>query len=139
MNNHIVIYISPQTPYLAKFWFSSYGPKCSQPKRLQDSLKCNILRKKCGIKLTFCEQINIKFFCKLILSFLEGVARHAQSNNKFAISQQYFKKEVKDNVDFSHVDENQTLLQVATVNFSGHGQSCPKYPKQQFFKIFAIY
>ena len=29
-----------------KFWFSSYGPKCCQPIKLQDSLKCNISKKK---------------------------------------------------------------------------------------------
>ena len=33
-------YISPQTPYSAKLWFSSYGPKCSWSIKLQDSLKC---------------------------------------------------------------------------------------------------
>ena len=25
MKNHTIIYISPQTPYLGKFWFASYG------------------------------------------------------------------------------------------------------------------
>ena len=32
--------------YLAKFWFSSYGQKCSWPIKLQDSLKYSISRKK---------------------------------------------------------------------------------------------
>ena len=27
MKNHIVIYISPEIPYLVKFWFLSYVPK----------------------------------------------------------------------------------------------------------------
>ena len=38
---NIGIDIAP--PYLAKFWISSYGPKCCQPIKLQDSLNCNIL------------------------------------------------------------------------------------------------
>ena len=31
------------------------------------------------MKLIFCMIINIKVFCKLILSFLMGLAKHAQS------------------------------------------------------------
>ena len=46
MEPNIVVDISPPIPYLAKFWFSSYGPKCCQPIKLQGSLKCNISRKK---------------------------------------------------------------------------------------------
>ena len=38
MKNRIAIYISPQTPYLVKLWFSSYRPKCSQSIRLQDEI-----------------------------------------------------------------------------------------------------
>ena len=68
-----------------KFWFSSYGPKCCQPIKLQDSLKCNISTKKWVNKLIFGMQINIEVFCKLILSFWVGAIRHAQStqNKKF--------------------------------------------------------
>ena len=45
--------------------------------------------------LIFRMMINIKFFCKLISTFLVAIAKHAQStqNNKFAISLQYLKKE----------------------------------------------
>ena len=48
MKTSVAIDLSPQIriSYLAKFWFSSYGPKCSWPIKLQDSLKCNISRKK---------------------------------------------------------------------------------------------
>ena len=46
MKTNIVIDISPPIPYLANFWFSSYVPKCGQPIKLQDSLKCNISRRK---------------------------------------------------------------------------------------------
>ena len=44
MKTNIAIDISPT--YSAKFGYSSYGPKCCQPINLQDSSKCNILRKK---------------------------------------------------------------------------------------------
>ena len=38
MEANIVTDISPAISYLEKFWFSSYGPKCCQPIKLQDSL-----------------------------------------------------------------------------------------------------
>ena len=44
-NENIVIYISLETLYLKKFLLSSYGPKCSEPIRLEDSLKCNTSKK----------------------------------------------------------------------------------------------
>ena len=46
METDIVVDISPPIPYLAKFWFSSYEPKCCQPIKLQDCVKCNISGKK---------------------------------------------------------------------------------------------
>ena len=83
MKTNIVIDISPT--HLAKFWILNYGPKCCQPVKLQDSLKCNIVRKRWMMKFTFCMQINIEVFCKVILSFWVSVTRHAQSTqNKFA-------------------------------------------------------
>ena len=83
MKSNIVIDISPT--YLAKFWVSSYGPKCCQPIKLQDSLKCNIVRKKWIMKFIFCMQINIEVFSKTILLFWVSVTRHVQSTqNKFA-------------------------------------------------------
>ena len=38
MKTSIVVDIPPPMPYLEKFWFSSYGPKCCQPIRLQEKL-----------------------------------------------------------------------------------------------------
>ena len=75
------------------------------------------------------------------------MARHAQitQNNNFAISLQYFKKEVSDEVDFLHADKHQIFLQVdfntlgskvsykmilsLLIGMIKHGQTCPKYPK----------
>ena len=109
METNIIVDISPPIPYLAKFWFSSYGPKCCQPIKLQDSLKCNISRMKWMMKFIFGMQINIEVFYnifrkawgewswffafkqtrkKLIVSHWVCVAMHTQStqNNKFTIS-----------------------------------------------------
>ena len=79
MENHMVIYILPRIPYLAKFWLSNFEPKCcSQSIRLQDSLKCNISIKKRGFKLSFCMYINIKISEQFILLFLISMTRHIQ-------------------------------------------------------------
>ena len=52
------------------------------------------------------------------------VARHAQitQNNKFAISLQYLKKEVSDEVDFLHADKHESFLQINTMIFDGDGR-----------------
>ena len=58
-------------------------------------------------------------------------ARHAQSNqnNKFAITLEYLKENMKDEVDFLPVDKRQSFLQIYTVILGLCGQSCPNYPK----------
>ena len=73
---------------------------------------CKISKNKWEIELTFGIEINIKVSYKLILSFLVGLARHAQStqDNRFAISLQYLQKEVGDEVDFLHVDKHKSFL-----------------------------
>ena len=93
LKNHIVIDISMQILYLAKFWFLSYKPKWSWSIKLLDSLKCNILGMKCGMKLILYMQISIEVFCKLIPPFLVGVVRHPQIASKIEeFSGQYSKK-----------------------------------------------
>ena len=86
METNIVVDVSLPIPYLEKLWFSSYGPKCCQPIKLQDSLKSNISRKKWMMKFIFRKQINIEIIYKFILSFWVCATRHAQSiqNKKFA-------------------------------------------------------
>ena len=44
-------------------------------------------------------------------------ARHALStqNNKFAISLQYLKEKVMDEVDFLHADKHERFLQIDTI------------------------
>ena len=75
------------------------------------------LQKNMGLKLIFCLQIKTKVFCKLIVSLWVWVARHAQStqNNKFTISLQYPREDVKDEVDFLPADKRQRFLQIDTI------------------------
>ena len=56
------------------------------------------------------------------------MARHAQitQNNKFAISLQYLKKELSDEVDFLHAGKHESLLQsdrVILIGMVKHSQS----------------
>ena len=66
---------------------------CCQPIKLQDSLKCNISRKKSIMNCVFCMHINIIVLYKLILSFWVCATRHAQSiQTKFAYLCNIFSK-----------------------------------------------
>ena len=55
--------------------------------------------------------LGIKVSYKVILSLLMGMIKHSQStqSNKFAISLQYLKKEVRDGVHFLHLDKHQSF------------------------------
>ena len=58
------------------------------------------------------------------------MARHAQiSQNKFAISLQYLKKELSDEVDFLHADKHESMLQIDGMILMGDGQVFPKFPE----------
>ena len=59
------------------------------------------------------------------------MARHGKitQNKNFAISLQYLKKEVSDEVDFLHADKHESFLQIDTMIFDGDGQAFPKFPK----------
>ena len=46
MKPNLVIAILPPIPFLAKFWFLSYGPSCCLSVKLGDPFKRNISRKK---------------------------------------------------------------------------------------------
>ena len=83
------------------------------------------------MKFIFGIQINMEVFYKLILSFY----KHAQStqNNKFAISLQYLKKDVSDEVDFLHVDKHKGLLQIDTMILMETG-----IPKRSFQCLYSI-
>ena len=134
MKINIVIDISPLIPYLAKFWVSSYGPKCCQPIKLHYSLTCNTSRKKLLMNFIFDMKINIEVFYKLMLSFW----KHFQSTQISLHILQYLPKSMGDNVDYLPADKHKGFLQVANITSGVHSQTCPKYPKQQVYNIFAI-
>ena len=102
------------------------------------SLKClhSISEKNLDMKLNFCMQhadehqrflrfqsfqgwfqyFGHKVSFKVILPLLMGIIKHSQSSiqsNKFAISLQYLKKEVRDGVYFLHADNHQSLYKLA--------------------------
>ena len=68
------------------------------------------------------------------------VARQAQiiQNSKFAISLQYAKKEVSNEVDFLLADKHESLLQIEAMILTGmvkHSKVC----KIASFNVFAIF
>ena len=58
--------------------------------------------------------LGIKEAYKVILSLLLGMIKHSQStqSNKFAISLQYLKKEVRKEVHFLYADEHQSFYKL---------------------------
>ena len=86
--------------------------------------------------MIFCMKLNIKVFYKLVVSFLQVIARYAQDtqNGRFVIFLQYIKKEGKDETNFFHADKHQTLLQVHTINFGGCGQAYQITQNNKFAK-----
>ena len=59
------------------------------------------------------------------------MAKNAQisQNNKFAISSQYLKKEVNDEVEVLYVDKHEIFVQIDTMISDGDSQAFPKFPK----------
>ena len=58
--------------------------------------------------------LDIKVSYRVILSLLMSMTKHSQStqSNKFAISLQYLKKEVRDGVHFLHADKHQKFYKL---------------------------
>lgn len=84
--------------------FSVGDQACQIPKITSLQYFRIILRKKWGKNLFFWTTISFKVFYKLI----PAIISHGQSirNNKFPISLQCFKKEGRDEVDFSHANKH---------------------------------
>ena len=79
------------------------------------------------MRLNFHLQTNTKIFYKLTVSLWVCKARHAQitQNNKFAISLQYLKKNVKDEDDLLSADKHKgffNLILLFQVNVARHSQ-----------------
>ena len=118
MKTNIVINVSPLFQYLAKFCFSSYEPKYCWPIKSQDSLKCNISRKK---------GINTEVFYKLILPFSVCVATRAQrtQNKKFT----YICNSPKNGgneVNFLATNKYQNFLQIDSITLGVRSLPFPK-------------
>ena len=56
---------------------------------------------------------------------------HAQvtQNNKFAVSLQYSKAQVSNEVDFSNADKHRSFPQTDTLILIGDDEAFPKFPK----------
>ena len=77
------------------------------------------------------KKVDWKVLYKMIVSLSVCVARQAQSakNNKFAISLQHLKENLKDKVDFLPVDKCRRFLQSDSIILGVCGLACPNYPK----------
>ena len=66
------------------------------------------------------------------------VARHAHitQNKKIAVSLQYIKKEVNDEIDFLYVNNHESSLEIDTMVFDEDGQIFQKFPKYQVCNVF---
>ena len=88
--------------------------KHSQSSHSNFAMSLLLLEKKLEMKLTFCS--------KVILSLQMGVIKHPQrtKSNKFAISLQYLKKEVRNRVHFSHADKHQSFYKLGLLLIMVH-------------------
>ena len=70
-------------------------------------------------------------FYKLIVSLWVYIVKYVQStqNNKFVISLQYLKENMKDEFDFLPTNKHQRFLQIDTIILGVGGQPWPNYPK----------
>ena len=133
MQTNIAFDISPPIPCLAKFCFLSNAWKCCQPIRLQDSLNCNISRKKWMMKCIFGMQINVKVFFKLILSFWVCATRHAQSTqNKKLPYLCNISRKAWGWSWFLPVDKKESFLQVNSITYGLCSQGCPFNQNNKF-------
>ena len=135
METNIVITISPQIPYLEKFWVLSYSPNYCQPIKLMNVIdevyfwlpdKHRSLLQVDTIILGVCVCVCV---CVCVI-------RHAQSTqNNFVISPE---KKKGDEVGFLRTDKHKSFLQVDSITLSEHSQACPKYPKEQVCYFSAV-
>ena len=76
----------------------------------------------------------MEVFYNMIVLLWVCVARHVQGtqNNRAAISLQYLKKNVEDEVDFSPANKHQGFLQIDTIILGVCGEVCPNCPISKF-------
>ena len=83
--------------------------------------------------------LGINVLQKVILSLLMGIIQHSQStqSNKFAISLQYLKEEVRNRVNFLHAGKHQNFYKLALsflIELARHAQSMQDRKLVKFLK-----
>ena len=81
MEIYIICCVPTQNPYLEIFLFLRYGPKCSQPIRLQDFLINHISRINWWNSLIFCLLIQISIIISWSKNVWMGLARNGCSQS----------------------------------------------------------
>ena len=151
--------ISRQTHYMAKFYFSCYGPKCYRSVKLLDSLKCNMSRKNSGIKLIICVDIKVKVFFEMfffvvvylfvcflfVFSFFllfDGCGYLCPNYPKYQVCHPFFALSQEKGEGklwfFAWRYTSKFSTQADMIVFDAHNQVWPKYSKLKFCKIFAV-
>ena len=95
--------ISSQIPYPAKFWFSSYEPKCSQPVRLHHRILYNVTSQERSEGIDYLHADKHQRFLQVYTILFGGCGQaysEGRQNNSFLILWQYFKKDLRDKSDF---------------------------------------
>ena len=128
MKTNIVADVSLPIPYLAKFWCSNYGPKCCQLIKLEDSLKCDISRKKWMMKFIFGMQINIENLLQVDTIILDvwcpGMPKVPKIRSLHIVAMPPEKHGGE--VVFLPANKHKSLLQVDSITLGLRSQACPK-------------
>ena len=90
MKTNIVIEILSPIPYLAKFWFSSYGPKC-----------CWAVKNNNKFAICLQKEVSDESLLQIDAMILKGTAKHSQNYQNSKVQCLY--NTSKDEVDFFHV------------------------------------
>ena len=112
-----------------------YSQACPRQPKLKVCISLQYLQKNVGDKVDFLPADKHKNFLQvdsITLSVHRHVyTSHAQStqNDKFAISLQYLKKNVNDEVYDLPADKCQSFPQIDTIILGVCGQACPNYSK----------
>ena len=56
----------------------------------------------------------------------------------FTVTSCFFQKSMRYEIDFFACKKTKNVLQIDSITLGVPSQTCPKYPKQQVFNIFAI-
>ena len=100
MKTNIVIEILSPIPYLAKLWFSSYGPKCCWAVKNNNKFAI-CLQKEVSDEVDFLHANKHESLLQIDAMILKGTAKHSQNYQNSKVQCLY--NTSKDEVDFFHV------------------------------------